>query len=125
MTQKGLILFAHGARDPRWAAPFQRLQKSIKESAPDQVVGLAFLEFMNPSLTWLAEQMINDGCAELVVTPIFLGQGGHVLRDLPEMVAQLCARFPAVEIRIADAVGENAMVLHAIRDYCLSTVQLP
>ena len=29
MNKQALILFAHGARDPRWAEPFQRLQALV------------------------------------------------------------------------------------------------
>jgi sirohydrochlorin ferrochelatase len=32
MTQ-GLILFAHGARDPRWAAPFEAVAARVRAPA--------------------------------------------------------------------------------------------
>ncbi|HAN56086.1 MAG TPA: cobalamin biosynthesis protein CbiX, partial [Betaproteobacteria bacterium] len=37
----GLILFAHGARDPRWAVPFERLQALTQAQRPDWQVALA------------------------------------------------------------------------------------
>ena len=46
----GLILFAHGARDPRWAAPFEAVAAQVRAQRPDVQVRLAFLEFMTPSL---------------------------------------------------------------------------
>jgi sirohydrochlorin cobaltochelatase len=30
----GLILFAHGARDPRWAAPFEAVAARIRAQRP-------------------------------------------------------------------------------------------
>jgi len=117
-----LILFAHGARDPRWAAPFQRLQTMTQLSLPDCVVELAFLEFMTPSLPDLVSTLVAQGCQKVMVSPIFLGQGGHVLRDLPLLLDQLRATYPILDIKLATAVGEEESVLLAIRDYCAALV---
>ena len=117
-----MILFAHGARDPRWAQPFQRLQAMTQTSLPEVKVELAFLEFMTPNLTDLVPQLVGDGYEEIVVAPIFLGQGGHVLRDLPAMINQLRETYPTLELKQLEAAGENVLVLQAIRDYCVSSV---
>jgi len=47
----GLILFAHGARDPRWALPFEAVAARVRAQRPGVPVRLAFLEFMAPTLT--------------------------------------------------------------------------
>ena len=123
MSKKSaLILFAHGARDPRWAAPFQRLQTMTQLSLPDVAVELAFLEFMTPTLPDLVAMLVEQGCEQVTVSPIFLGQGGHVLRDLPILLDELRTRYPSLTIKLATAVGEEESVLQAIRDYCISLV---
>lgn len=119
-NKSALILFAHGARDPRWAAPFQRLQTMTQASLPDVTVALAFLEFMTPSLPELAAQLVADGCTSITLAPVFLGQGGHVLRDLPVLAETIRANHPGLQFKIVNAVGEDETVLQAIRDYCLS-----
>jgi sirohydrochlorin cobaltochelatase len=30
MSKHGMILFGHGARDPRWAEPFERLATKLR-----------------------------------------------------------------------------------------------
>jgi sirohydrochlorin cobaltochelatase len=120
--KSALVLFAHGARDPRWAGPFQRLQKITQAGAPSIVVELAFLEFMAPSLPDLVIQLVNQGIDHITVSPIFLGQGGHVLRDLPKMIEEVREQFPSLNVKQIPAVGENDAVLAAISDYCLSHV---
>ena len=119
--KSAMILFAHGARDPRWAQPFQRLQTITQTSLPEVKVELAFLEFMTPSLTDLVPQLIGDGYEKIVVAPIFLGQGGHVLRDLPVMINQLRESYPALDLQQIEAAGEDPLVLQAIRDYCVTS----
>ncbi|MET3117371.1 sirohydrochlorin cobaltochelatase [Undibacterium sp. GrIS 1.8] len=122
VIKKAQILFAHGARDPRWAAPFQRLQQMTQVSLPDVTVALAFLEFMTPSLPDLVKQMVDNDITEISIVPIFLGQGGHVLRDLPILLDQLRSDYVSLTIKVAEAVGEDAMVLAAIRDYCIKSM---
>jgi sirohydrochlorin cobaltochelatase len=46
----GLILFAHGARDPRWATPFEAVAAAVRAARPGLPVRLAFLAFMSPTL---------------------------------------------------------------------------
>ncbi|KIF82350.1 sirohydrochlorin chelatase [Noviherbaspirillum autotrophicum] len=122
MTKRALILFAHGARDPRWAEPFRRLQQLTQAQAPDVTVSLAFLELMSPRLPELVAQLVQEGCGELTVVPVFFGQGGHVLRDLPLMIEQLRQAYPGLVLKSAQAVGEDAEVLGAIARYCISTL---
>ncbi len=120
MSTTGLILFAHGARDPRWAEPFQRLQLKVEAARPGLPVALAFLEIMQPDLTAAADALIAAGCRSLRVVPVFLGQGGHVREDLPAIVAMVAARHPAVAVTLATAVGEHDAVLDRIAEVAIS-----
>ena len=122
MSANALILFAHGARDPRWAAPFERLRAQIQSQEPGLPVQLAFLELMEPRLPAVVAQLAEQGCHAATVVPVFLGQGGHVLRDLPLLIAELQVSHPDVILRVAEAVGENAQVQNAVAQYCISTL---
>jgi sirohydrochlorin cobaltochelatase len=121
--KQALILFAHGARDPRWAEPFERLRAISQAALPDTDVSLAFLELMSPRLPEAVAGLVLGGCVKVSLVPVFLGQGGHVLRDLPLLVDELRDAHPGLEISVAPAVGEDAAVLDAIAQYCVSTVQ--
>ena len=122
MPRRALALFAHGARDPQWAAPFLRLQQIIQAQAPDMVVEVAYLELMTPTLPELVAQLQQRGCDEITVVPVFLGQGGHVSRDLPLIVAQLQQDYPSMAVRVAPAAGEDPVVLAAIAHYCIASL---
>lgn len=122
MKSRALVLFAHGARDARWAAPFEKLQRIIEAQSPDVVVSLAFLELMTPRLPELVQQLEDAGCTEVTVVPVFFGQGGHVLRDLPAMVDQLRLEHPELTLKVAPAVGEDDAVLNAIAKYCIDSL---
>lgn len=123
MAKPSLILFAHGARDPRWAEPFLRLQRILQAQSPDIDVSLAFLELMSPRLPECVDQLVADGCTEATVVPVFFGQGGHVLRDLPLILDEIRLSHPQLAIKASPAVGESEDVLNAIAGYCLEQVR--
>jgi sirohydrochlorin cobaltochelatase len=125
MTTPALILFAHGARSPGWAAPFERMRMLTQERMPGVTVALGFLELMTPKLPELVAQLLQDGVDRITVVPVFLGQGGHVLRDLPLIVEQLRSDHPGLVIDVAQAAGEDPAVLGAIADYCVAQVRQP
>jgi sirohydrochlorin cobaltochelatase len=120
MTDPGVILLAHGARDPRWAEPFLRLQRKVAGVRPSAPVELAFLEAMAPDLAAAAAQMIGRGCRSLRIVPLFLGQGGHVREDVPRLVAAVAARHPGVAIEVTAAIGEDDAVLDRIAAACVA-----
>lgn len=123
MGKRALILFAHGARAASWAAPFERLRDLTQARMPEVCVSLAFLELMTPQLPELAAQLVDSGITDITVVPVFLGQGGHVLRDLPLMIERLSAQYPQARVKVVEAAGENASVLSALSDYCVGALQ--
>lgn len=123
MTARALILFAHGARDARWAAPFERLRQLLRAQLPEVRVELAFLELMSPRLPELIRDLAAQGCDDITVVPVFFGQGGHVLRDLPPMVEGIRVAHPGMRLKLAGAVGEDESVLRAIAAYCAASMQ--
>ena len=116
----GLILFAHGARDPRWAAPFEAVAQRIREQRPQLQLRLAFLELMSPSLAEAGAALCAAGCTHVEVLPMFLGTGGHLRQDLPPMLQRLRDQHPQVRWRLHAAVGEQAPVREAMAATALS-----
>ena len=114
-----LVLFAHGARDPEWANPLRRVQAAIRQRAAGVVVELAFLEFMAPNLHDCAAALVADGATTIVVMPMFIAQGGHLKREVPEMLGQLRSTWPEIQFSLGDAIGENEIVVQAMANAAL------
>lgn len=116
----GLILFAHGARDERWRAPFEAIRQEVAK-AHHGPVALAFLELMQPSLGEAARAVAGAGATRAVVVPLFLGVGRHLREDLPAM-AEEASRTSGCVLEIAPAAGENPDVIGALARYALSSL---
>jgi sirohydrochlorin cobaltochelatase len=121
---QGLILFAHGARDPRWAEPFQSIARRVTELRPELRMRLAYLELMEPALQVAADELVAEGCQAISVQPMFLGTGGHLRRDLPLLMAELAQRHPGVTWSQQPAIGEQDAVQHAMAVAALKVADL-
>jgi sirohydrochlorin cobaltochelatase len=114
--KRGLLLFAHGARDPRWAEPFEAVATRARLQQPGWSVQLAYLEFMAPTLIDAGHRLADDGCERVDVVPLFLGAGGHVRKDLPVLLDELRAAYPRTRWLLQRAVGEQCGVIDAMAD---------
>jgi sirohydrochlorin cobaltochelatase len=119
----GLLLFAHGARDPQWARPFEAVAAHCRAQRGDTRVALAFLEFMAPNLVTAGNALVAAGCTAVDVVPLFLGAGGHVRKDLPVLLAQLQEAHPTVLFILRPAVGEAPALVDAMAAVALDTTR--
>jgi len=117
--KRGLLLFAHGARDPNWALPFEAVVARIRAGAPEVAVALAYLDFMTPGIVEAGDSLAAAGCTRVDVVPLFLGAGGHVRKDLPLLVERLRQAHPAVEWLLRRTVGEDEAVIAAMAQCAL------
>jgi sirohydrochlorin cobaltochelatase len=114
---EAIVLFAHGSRDPEWAAPFRALKSLVEARQPGTRVELAFLERMAPTLDEAIDAVAAGGARRVLVVPLFLAPGGHTKRDVPALVEAARARHPALAIRATSSIGEEPGVLAALADW--------
>ncbi|HTF13582.1 MAG TPA: CbiX/SirB N-terminal domain-containing protein [Burkholderiales bacterium] len=115
MPSSAVILFAHGAREPEWAQPFESIRDRLRAAGTQ--VELAFLEFMRPSLEEASARLADRGIDTVIVVPLFLAQGAHLKRELPAMMAKIRKRHAKTEFRVAPALGEAPEIVAAITEW--------
>jgi len=118
----GIVLFAHGARDPAWARPFEAIRDRVRARRPEFPVELAFLDFIAPKLEEAVDRLAAKGVAAITIFPLFMAPGGHIRNDLPRIVEDLRKLHPGVPIAIQTAVGEVPELLEAIATWVLAGV---
>lgn len=109
-----LVLFAHGARDPRWAEPLTHLAAAVRARQPEIVVEAAFLELMTPDLTTVLDALAADGHRRVNILPVFWSAGGHVIRDLPKLLDDVRQRHPGMTLAVLPVLSELPGVIDAI-----------
>ena len=104
---QGIVLFAHGSRDPLWRAPIEAVEAHIRAHHPGVAVRCAYLELTTPDLPQAVEDLVDQGATAVTIVPMFLGTGKHAREDLPVLVAELRARHPRVQVHVQAAIGED------------------
>ena len=115
MSSSAVILFAHGAREPGWAQPFESIRDRLREDGT--LVELAFLEFMSPDLDEAAAKLVDKGIETVIIVPLFLAQGAHLKRELPEKLAKIRKRHAKTEFRVTSALGDSPEIVAAIAEW--------
>jgi sirohydrochlorin cobaltochelatase len=110
---EGIVLFAHGSRDPEWSRPFERVAGHLQASAPGTSVALAYLEH-GTTLREAISSLASSRVKRIRVVPLFLGSGGHIKRDLPRLVDELRRDFPTLHIVLDEPIGERSEVIEAV-----------
>jgi sirohydrochlorin cobaltochelatase len=114
MTDRALVLVAHGSPDPDWRRPLERLVANLSESLGDGVA-LAYLAHP-PTIADAIVSLDAAGYRQVLVVAALLSPGGrHVKVDIPEAVAAARAQFPEIEIDLAPgALGDDERVVAAL-----------
>jgi sirohydrochlorin cobaltochelatase len=123
--KRGIVLFAHGARDPGWALPVQRLAGLVAARDAGARVETAFLEHLPPPLEQAVDNLLREGIHDITVVPVFIAQGGHLKQDLPRIVAAIRDSHPQLMIRLAPPMGESTAVLEAMAEFASSSSHDP
>ena len=118
-TRVGVILLAHGARDPRWSEPFAAVADRVRAQAANLDIALAYLEHLPPSLPDAARQLHDRGARSIRVVPLFFGRGGHLREDVPRLIAAIANELPRLEIEVTLPAGDDVEVQRALAAFCL------
>jgi sirohydrochlorin cobaltochelatase len=119
---RGIVLFAHGARDPEWARPFEAIRDRIRRAHPEYPIALAYLEMMTPTLEEAIDALVAEGAPAITVFPLFLAQGGHLKKDIPRILDAIRAARPHIPIAVETALGESPELREAIALWILDRV---
>lgn len=120
VPQRGVILFAHGSRDPLWRAPMEAVAARAATLEPQARVRCAYLELMEPDLPTCAAAMAAEGMVAITIVPMFLGVGRHAREDLPELLKELTARHPQVRFELRPSIGEDERVVEMLAQLVLA-----
>ena len=108
--QTGLILLAHGSRDPLWRQPIEAVHQLVQAMQPGLPCICAYLDACAPDLPAAAQSLIAQGVKHLIVLPLFLGTGKHAREDIPRLLDELRRQHPGCQFDLQTAAGENPRV---------------
>ena len=117
----GIVLFAHGSRDPLWHKPMEAVAEQIRQKEPAASVACAYLELSQPDLPTAVAALVTQGVQSVRIVPMFLGVGKHAREDLPVLVQALRDTYPQLALSLQKAVGENPKLVDLLAQIALES----
>ena len=115
----GVIVFAHGSRDPQWRAPVDAVARRIAERAPATLASTAYLELTEPDLPTAVRGLVDAGATRIRVLPLFFGMGKHAREDLPRLVEGLRHEHAGLAIELMPTAGEDPQLIDLLAQQAL------
>lgn len=88
----GLLIIAHGSPMPQWNTPVLKLEEEVKiifskrGNNPFQAIRVALMEFNEPSINTVIEDLETIGVDKVYAIPLFIAPSGHSLSDVPTIL---------------------------------------
>ena len=116
---------ADGARFPAWCLgcpntpvglreAARRLSESLSDDAEQVIVSC--LEFLPPHPPEAVSILAEAGLNRVIIAPYLLGNGKHATLEMEEVLEDIAAQAPGVEVRLADGLGADLRIAGLIRD---------
>ncbi|HJJ36078.1 MAG TPA: sirohydrochlorin nickelochelatase [Methanocorpusculum sp.] len=86
MEKIGILLVGHGSRLEYNKQLITVTAEMMHEKRPDTVIRSCFLEYSDPNVTAGLDQMKTEDIDILLVVPLFLAKGIHIMRDIPRLL---------------------------------------
>ena len=119
MTQRGIVLFGHGSRDPLWRKPIEAVAAQVRVLDAAVAVRCAYLELTEPDLATTVDALMIEGIRSITIVPMFLGVGKHAREDLPLRLDALRRQHPQAEFNLQASVGEQPALIELLAKIAL------
>jgi sirohydrochlorin cobaltochelatase len=112
----GVIILAHGSRDPLWRAPIEAIAQQVAKRDPQASVCCAYLELSEPAMATAVA-----GPTTIRVMPLFFGMGKHAREDLPVIMETMATTYPGVHFELLPTAGEDSRMTALLASIALET----
>ena len=110
---KALLLIAHGSRREASNQEVRDLAQRLEQIAGERfdIVVPAFLELAKPDIPTGVDCCVEVGVTQVIAVPYFLAAGRHVVTDIPEELAKAQRRYPGLDLRQSDYLGQHDAII--------------
>ena len=112
---KASLLIDHGSRRDAANEMMDCMANLVQAMAgPDVIARYAHMELAEPSIEAGLGRCVEAGATEVICFPYMLSPGKHSTGDIPRMVAAAAMAFPALEVRVTNALGVHEKLAELI-----------
>ena len=106
----GVVVLAHGSKVSSGNEGLFKIVEMLRAMRKWDIVEAGFLQLAKPGLAEAVEDIIGKGAKRVVVMPLLLFSGNHVLKDIPEEIEKERKKYPEVEFCYAKNIGADERI---------------
>lgn len=112
---KAILIIDHGSKRAEANNMLACMTNLVQHLAGDAViVEFAHMELAEPDIPTGFARCVERGATEIVAFPYMLSPGRHSTSDIPDLVREAGAAYPAVTYRVTDAFGVHEKLAELI-----------
>jgi len=112
----GVVVLAHGSKVKSGNEGLFKIVEMLRAMGKWDMVEAGFLQLAKPGLTEAVEDIVGKGAERVVVMPLLLFSGNHVLKDIPEEIEKEQKKYPDVEFCYAKNIGADERIAQITRE---------
>lgn len=113
---KALLVLGHGSRAKEAQNIFNSLVSTIAKKTEFEIVRGCSMEHHEPSLEDVIAELVEQKINDFVIAPMFIYRGIHIKEDIPQMLAEIKAKYPNISYTITDVIGEDERIAEIMVD---------
>ncbi|NBJ69835.1 MULTISPECIES: sirohydrochlorin chelatase [Clostridia] len=113
---QGVLYVSHGSRYADATAEATAFLEVVKEQVNVPVQEICFLELASPTMKQGIANLVAQGATSIAIIPVLLLQAGHYYHDIPQVIAQQKALYPAVSFSYGQPLGVQDRIIQILAE---------
>lgn len=112
----GTIILAHGSKRPETKLILDSIISKVSKKSGIKNIDGAYLQLCEPLLEEVLKKQYENGIRNIKVMPLFLFDGIHVLKDIPEYIEEITKELPGLEVTLTSHIGDDDRIADIVID---------
>ncbi len=112
----GVIVLAHGSKVKSGNEGLFKVVEMLRAMGKWDMVDACFLQLAKPGLSEGVKNIVEKGAEKIVVMPLLLFSGNHVLKDIPDEIENEKRKYPEIQFFYARNLGADERIAQIAAD---------
>ena len=112
----GVIVLAHGSKVKSGNEGLFKVVEMLRAMEKWDMVDACFLQLAKPGLSEGVKNIVEKGAEKIVVMPLLLFSGNHVLKDIPDEIENEKRKYPEIQFFYARNLGADERIAQIAAD---------
>lgn len=112
----GVIVLAHGSKVKSGNEGLFKVVEMLRAMEKWDMVDACFLQLAKPGLSEGVKNIVEKGAKKVVVMPLLLFSGNHVLKDIPNEIENEKRKYPEIQFFYARNLGADERIAQIAAD---------